>query len=644
MFPKRLAAALLAAICVLATAGTATSSLATMVPDGPLVATKPVYQTPDLLDGKVTSVTEVGTQMILAGTFTQVKERSTGAIYDRAGIVAFNKSTGRISQTFKPSFSGGLVNVVLAAPDGTSVFVGGGFSSLDGTSASRLVKLSATTGQRVAGFTANLAAGVQDLDSYGNRLFVVGHFYKVNAVTSNFLAELDPTTGKPQAGASQSITGTHHGAGVTYVNNVDVAVDGSSLLISGNFNTVNGALHSQIAVFSVQATSLTLTSWRAPVFEQNSCNQGYAYYIQDAQFSPDATYFVTVTTGAYGNGTNGACDSAMRWNVDPNNTNAAPYWAEYSGGDSFTQVEVTEHAAYVGGHFRWLNNPFAADRKSFGAVDYRGMAALDPVNGTPLTNWIPMHPLKLGVYDLYANEQGLYVGSDYPVVSGQTRSRIALFPYSASTPSQATEVSLPTEVYRAAGGVGQPQLSSGSFNDSSAEAPTALPDPGIDWSTVRAAWTADGVLYTAQTDGTLLRRSYDGSTFGTPSGVDLHNLPAFTTSLSRMTGAFLTNGRLYYTVTGSNLLYMRYFTAYDDLVGAQEFTLSTTASGVDFSKIAQMFYASDAVYTVHSTTGVLTRSPFTAGSLSGPSQPVSGPGIDNVWWKAPVLFSGPAQP
>jgi len=89
---------------------------------------------------------------------------------------------------------------------------------------------------------------------------------------------------------------------------------------------------------------------------------------------------------------------------------------------------------------------------------------------------------------------------------------------------------------------------------------------------------------------------------------------------------------------------MRHFTAYDDLVGAQEFTLSTTASGVDFSEIAQMFYAGDAVYTVRSTTGVLTRSPFTAGTLSGPSQAVSGPGIDDVWWKAPVLFAGPTQP
>ena len=91
----------------------------------------------------------------------------------------------------------------------------------------------------------------------------------------------------------------------------------------------------------------------------------------------------------------------------PHHANASPAWVEYAGGDSYTSVQITDTAIYVGGHYRWQNNPFCGDCAGQGAINFRGLAALDPSNGLPL-NWNPGGILKLGYYDFLPTDKGLY--------------------------------------------------------------------------------------------------------------------------------------------------------------------------------------------------------------------------------------------
>ena len=123
---------------------------------------------------------------------------------------------------------------------------------------------------------------------------------------------------------------------------------------------------------------------------------------------------------------------------------------------------------YVGGHQRWWNNPFRGDAAGQGAVSREGIAALDPVNGLPLS-WDPTRTKGVGVFDFLDTPQGLWVASDTDRIGNfQLKSRIArMLPGGTSFPAVKTTV-LPNDVYTAStagalsrrrydAGVGAPQ-------------------------------------------------------------------------------------------------------------------------------------------------------------------------------------------
>jgi hypothetical protein len=127
---------------------------------------------------------------------------------------------------------------------------------------------------------------------------------------------------------------------------------------------------------------------------------------------------------------------------------------------------------YVGGHQRWMNNPYKADRAGAGAVPREGIAALDPVNGLPLS-WNPGRDRGVGAFALVSTPEGLWIGSDTDRIGRyEYHGRIAFMP--------------------ADGGLAVPESRVG-----------AMP----------------GELYRIGTNGVLDRRSVDGTGFGAPAPV-----------------------------------------------------------------------------------------------------------------------------
>ena len=184
---------------------------------------------------------------------------------------------------------------------------------------------------------------------------------------------------------------------------------------------------------------------------------------------------------------------------------------------------------------------------------------------------------------------------------------------------------------------GATQIEHRSFDGTTPGPLTTLSTPTIDWGQARGAFVTNGRLYTGWSDGKLYERSFNGTTVGPATAVDLHGLTSTHFPLSNVTGMFLDNGRLYYTVSGSSSLFYRYFTPSSDMVGAETFTASTSADGYNWTTAVGLTVADGQLFVARSN-GTLDRIAFSAGKPTGAITTVSGPGLDGINWNGRGLF------
>jgi hypothetical protein len=120
------------------------------------------------------------------------------------------------------------------------------------------------------------------------------------------------------------------------------------------------------------------------------------------------------------------CDSAARFEVAGRGRHN-PTWVNRTGGDSLYAVAVTGSAVYVGGHQRWMNNPYGRESAGPGAVSRPGIAALDPRTGRALS-WNPTKDRGVGTRAIVATTTGLLIGSDTTRLAREYHGRIGMFP------------------------------------------------------------------------------------------------------------------------------------------------------------------------------------------------------------------------
>lgn len=642
---RRTCVLLIATLVALAGLAAAPASAFQHVTHDQVVNENPDNWTPQVLDGEVDALVEVGQWIVAGGNFTRVQAASGGPVLTRNSIMAFNKSTGAISTSFVPQLDG-VVKALATGPDGT-VYVGGNFNNVNGSNGFKITQLRVSDATQVGAFRPGVTnAIVQDIRYVDGRLFMGGDFTRVQGEARNHLAELDPTTGNLLSRTNVSFDGTHYG-GNTLIRHMDVSPDGSKLVAIGNFTSVDGQQRVEVAMLDIGGANTTLSSWHTDRYEPR-CYNVFRYIVRDVEFSPDGSYFVIGGTGGYGSGSPSLCDSVTRWESDATGPDQDPTWIEYTGGDSLYSVAVTGSVIYVGGHNRWLNNPSRADAWGPGGVDRSGIGAVDPVNGVPLS-WNPGRTRGQGVFDMLATSEGLFIGTDTDRVRGEYHARLAFFPLAGGHPvPQPEQPNLPVDVYSLATS-GSNAVKRG-FDGSDFGAASPVTSPGIDWSNVRGAAYMNGSLYTAWADGHLYKRSFDGTTFGAAQDINLNGLTNFASEMQSMTGMFYDHGRLYFTRSGSTRLQMRYFTVESDIVGAglkdlQPFTVANNLSDLDWSRVQGMFLAENRLYWGDRTNGNLHRINWVDGApVQGTDAVVSGPAIDGIDWRQRALFADPGEP
>ena len=614
------------------------SAHALYAPHTGVVSANPADNTPNVLDGKVTALLPLGNHMIVGGTFTQVREAGIGKpVLTRRGLFAFDRATGVVLPGFVADFdinpdpaADRAVEALAASPDGQSVFVGGSFGQLNGAAVDKLVKLDATTGALKAGFKASVKSAVKDIVVSGNRLYLAGVFTTVGGQARGGVAAVDVATGALDPDVNIAFTDSFLG-GVPRVETIALSPDGTTLVAGGNFRTVGGLPRVQIAMLDVGARPARVADWHTGEYDIQCSETKFNTHMRDIDMSPDGAYFVVVTTGGYARW--GACDSATRWETGVRGANLSPTWWDRSGGDSFTSVVVTGAAVYVGGHLRWLNNnrpngTYSDATPGQGGVPREGIAALDPSNGLPLS-WNPGRDRGEGTWAMVSTPEGLWVGSDTDTTGGEYHGKLSMFPLAGGSAAATTftTASLSGDLYSigADGAVARH-----SFNGITVSNPATVNFGGApDWTSVRGAFAVGNKLYTGRDDGRFQVRPITPTGFGAPADVNLYGTPDTQFPVSRLTGMFYENGRLYHTVAGDSRLFYRWFTPESNVVGWDVFVAAGNGDGFDFNGVQGMTMASGRM--TYSKGGLLYAVDFRDGRPVSGTALVVGNSADADW-------------
>lgn len=633
-----------------------------------VVSDLPGTNTPNISNGTVRSITQVGPWIIVAGSFTAALSPGSSTPVTRNGVLAFDADTGMVAAGFAPSIDGS-VNVVITGQTPNTVYIGGQFTTVNGVASRNIAMLNLADGSLMSGFRPTVLNGaVQDMRLSGDRLYVVGGFTTAGGVSHQGIATLNPKTGAVEPFMNVQLTGHHNYNGTGAKGSLggralDISPDGSRAVVVGNFKHANGVLHDQIVMLDLTGTTASVqANWNTAAFSAACAARSFDTYVRDVDFSPDGSYFAVVTTGASTfstntDGTRSLCDSASRWETNATGSNIRPTWVDYTGNDSLWSVVCTGIAIYAGGHQRWANNPHGSDRAAPGAIARPGIMALDPLNGMPRA-WNPgRNPRGAGAYALFATSDGLYVGSDTDYIGNfkYKRQKIAFLPIDGGeTPPSTATAQLPGKLYLAgpANGSAANSLVFHSVNGSTIGA-TNSASSNIDWDDARGVFRVGDTIFYGATDGSFHGVSIGGTTMGTSTTYDPYDdplwdsvatgsgqtyqgvRPGFFTEIPSVTGAFYWNGRIYYTLQDSRSLFWRYFEPDDGAIGGRQFRVAA----VSVSSIAGMVLSGSRIYYANSTDGTLHTVPFVNGvPHRAQDRVISGPLIDGIDWRARGMF------
>jgi trimeric autotransporter adhesin len=359
---------------------------ALVLPATPALAATGLSQTPSpsyQTNGRVSAIVTVGDMTIIGGSFTAV--RPSGAALGvnevaRNRLAAFDATSGALLP-WNPG-ADGSVTAIAPSQDGSSVYVGGKFSKVDGANRKNLAQVSLASGD-VTSWAPSTSGLVLAILPTAAGIVVGGAFTSVNGQAYQHLARINGS-------------GTVDPSWTTWTDDrvraIIASPDGSKLLVGGEFTTTNGSTNGRHLI----ALNPTSGAFLASQPER----PGYPVY--DLTATGNSLYVA-------GNGSGGHVSGY-------NLTSGAKQWTIQTDGGVVT-VALVDGVVVAGGHFNNVclgvydgaTNGFKCPTNQ--AVRKK-LVALDPTTGV-IDPWNPSANSSLGVWSLAPLGTSLLVGGDF---------------------------------------------------------------------------------------------------------------------------------------------------------------------------------------------------------------------------------------
>jgi hypothetical protein len=406
-----------AALAVIGLTGTAAAS----VSPTPATGTPQLY--PNGTTEQVRKLVQCGGTMYAVGSFTRIQQGSSGTVYTRNNVFSFSATSPFTVTSWAPNVNGTVNTIAFNGTDCSTAYIGGQFSSVNGSSATNIAAISTSTGALVAGFAHSANGQVETIASHSGHLLTGGYFTSVNGSSHKYMASLSPSTGNDDGFVNLNISGNYHycnsagtrcaGGNATRVYNQQLSHSGTLDLVEGDFTSVGGQPRQQIFMLNLSGTTATVTGWYPTEFNEH-CWFSEPFYTRAASWSPDDSTVYTATTGFHlfdWNGSyplTGICDTAGAFPATQ--TVVSHRWLNYTGCDSLYSTAADSTTAYFAGHERWSQNANGCNFQGSGGISAPGMEGLSPSNG--LLTFNPTRARGLGADDMMVTSAGLWIASD----------------------------------------------------------------------------------------------------------------------------------------------------------------------------------------------------------------------------------------
>jgi hypothetical protein len=338
--------------------------------------------------------------MFAVGSFTTISQGST--VYTRNNILSFKATAPYTMTSWAPDVNGQVNTIAFSGTNCADAYIGGEFTSVNGTAVENIAEISTSTGDVLPGFGDSANQEVWTIQPVNGHLLVGGDFTYINGSKNPYMASLSPATGTSDGFVHLNISGDYKycaagGSPCTNghhpeVYNQQLSHGGTLDLVEGHFTSVGGLPRQQIFMLNVGGSKATVTGWTSPEWDGSDpsaypyyqCWPSEAFYIRSAAWSPDDSTVYIATTGFHPalddtNPRKGLCDAVAAFPATQ--SSVTQEWINYSGCDSFYSVSADDAAVYAAGHPRWANNNYGCNQEGPGATPDFGLWGLNPSTG-----------------------------------------------------------------------------------------------------------------------------------------------------------------------------------------------------------------------------------------------------------------------
>jgi hypothetical protein len=324
----------------------------------------------------VRAFAQIGDVVYVGGGFDAIRWTRNGDDYAPGFLAAFDRATGQPLPGFDPVFDGG-VRALAVSPDGSTLYAGGSFTSVNGESRPRIVALDPATGAVTSTFDVSITTGevwALAVRSNGD-VYVGGSFNRIDGQVREKLARLDGVTGALSAWAPTANSGS--------VRALEIPAAEDRIYAGGGFTSIN----SQSGTSYLVAIDLDTG---APIF---SFDAGAANTVMAVDSAEDHVF---VAVGGENSGSNrGLALAASDGHIQ----------RTYQVDGDVQVVRAVGDRIYFGGH--WYNE---FTNGAFGSLQRLGAVRLDNLNVD--TSFNPGFGGTMGVWAIFFDGSRLWVGGD----------------------------------------------------------------------------------------------------------------------------------------------------------------------------------------------------------------------------------------